>query len=98
MSVEAQAQAAERYLNFNKDGGGGGVCPVQDCKKFTVRLCLGGWSIAASARHHFNRSHAGKLHAGRATLPRASKEQRRQQVRRASQAYRDREYTSKRPM
>ena len=72
------------------------MCPVQGCKYSSHGLRFRGWSNEASARRHFTRHHEGKLHVGRATLPRVTKEQRRDQMRKASQAYRDRELINRR--
>ncbi len=72
------------------------MCPVPGCKYSSQGLHFRGWSNEASARRHFNRHHEGKLHAGRAALPRVTKEKRRDQMRKASQAYRDRELIQRR--
>ncbi len=72
------------------------MCPVQGCKYSTHGLRFRGWSNEASARRHFNRHHEGKLHAGCAALPRVTEEQRKAQMRRASQAFRDRELIKRR--
>ena len=88
------AEMTDYDLTF--DDQGWSVCPVQGCKYSSHNLRFRGWSSEASARRHFNRHHAGKLHAGRAALPRATMEQRNAQMRKASQAYRDRELIKKR--
>ena len=83
------AQMTEYILTF--DNQGWCACPVQGCKYSARSLRFRGWSNEASARRHFTRHHEGKLHVGRATLPKVTKEQRRGQMRKASQAYRERE-------
>ena len=88
------AEMTEYDLTF--DDQGWSVCPVQGCKYSSHNLRFRGWSNGASARRHFTRHHEGKLHVGRATLPRVTKEQRRDQMRKASQAYRDRELINRR--
>ena len=82
------AETAEYNLTYDDDGWC--MCPVQGCKFASPGLRFRGWSNGASAQRHFNRHHEGKLHVGLARLPRVTKEQRREQMRRASQAYRDR--------
>ncbi|KAK9833704.1 hypothetical protein WJX74_003231 [Apatococcus lobatus] len=72
------------------------MCPVAASKYSSHGLRFRGWSNEASARRHFNRHHEGKLHAGRAALPRVTMEQRKAQMRKASQAYRDRKLIKRR--
>lgn len=89
------ADHTEYHLTFDDDEGWC-LCPVEGCSYSTPGLRFRGWNNGASARRHFNRHHEGKLHVGRATLPEVSREQRRDQMRKASQAYRDRELIKRR--
>ncbi|KAK9818452.1 hypothetical protein WJX74_004199 [Apatococcus lobatus] len=88
------AELQEYNLIFDDDGWC--MCPNQGCKYASRGLRFRGWRNEASARRHFNRHHEGKLHVGRATLPKVTVEQRREQMRRASQAYRDKELINRR--
>ena len=88
------AKAMECNLTFDDEGWC--MCPVATCKYSSPGLRFRGWSNGASAQRHFNRHHEGKLHVGLARLPRVTKEQRREQMHRASQAYRDRELMKRR--
>ena len=88
------AEMTEHNLTFDDEGWS--MCPVQGCKYSSHGLRFRGWSNEASARRHFTRHHEGKLHVGRAILPKVTREQRRDQMRKASQAYRDRELIKRR--
>ncbi len=89
------AEVTAYNLTFDDDEGWC-LCPVEGCSYSTPGLRFRGWNNEASARRHFSRHHEGKLHVGRATLPRVTREQRKEQMRMASQAYRDRELIKRR--